>query len=183
MIARTLTEWRELRHGSGAGEIPEPLAARLAAVAAASPLSGRGGEGVLEHRRHSLRARGVVGIVVADGAVLEILPKIDSAGSDAAVRDRLVHMIAVALDLRVEAGEIAGHGEQRDTLLEHFDAMLLHYGAETGVRMARKHVGWYARGFPGAAEFRARAMTMTDPQAIRDAIRGAWDPALGRLAA
>ena len=72
---------------------------------------------------------------------------------------------------------------QRDTLLEHFDAMLLHYGAETGVRMARKHVGWYARGFPGAAEFRARAMTMTDPQAIRDAIRGAWDPALGRLAA
>jgi hypothetical protein len=24
---------------------------------------------------------------------------------------------------------------------------------------------------------------MTDPQAIRDAIRGAWDPALGRLAA
>ena len=72
---------------------------------------------------------------------------------------------------------------QRDTLLEHFDAMLLHYGTETGVRMARKHVGWYARGFPGAAEFRARAMTMTDPHAIRDAIRGAWDPALGRLAA
>lgn len=118
MIARTLTEWRELRHGSGAGEIPEPLAARLAAVAAASPLSGRGGEGVLEHRRHSLRARGVVGIVVADGAVLEILPKIDSADGDAAVRKRLVQMIAVALDLRVEAGEIAGHGEQRDTLLE-----------------------------------------------------------------
>jgi tRNA-dihydrouridine synthase B len=72
---------------------------------------------------------------------------------------------------------------QRDTLLEHFDAMLLHYGTETGVRMARKHVGWYARGFPGAAEFRARAMTMTDPGAIREAIRGAWDPALGRLAA
>ncbi len=74
-------------------------------------------------------------------------------------------------------------GVQRDTLLEHFDAMLLHYGTDTGIRMARKHVGWYARGFPGAAEFRARAMTMTDPQAIRDAIRAAWDPALDRLAA
>ncbi|MFM8679815.1 MAG: tRNA dihydrouridine synthase DusB [Alphaproteobacteria bacterium] len=72
---------------------------------------------------------------------------------------------------------------QRDTLLELVDAMLLHYGTETGVRMARKHVGWYARGFPGAAEFRARAMTMTDPQAIRDAVRAAWDPALDRLAA
>ena len=72
---------------------------------------------------------------------------------------------------------------QRDTLLEHFDAMLVHYGTETGVRMARKHVGWYARGFPGAAEFRARAMTLADPGAIRDAIRAAWDPALARLAA
>ena len=72
---------------------------------------------------------------------------------------------------------------QRDTLLEHFDAMLVHYGTETGVRMARKHIGWYARGFPGAAEFRARAMTMSDPAAIRAAISAAWQPALERRAA
>jgi tRNA-dihydrouridine synthase B len=72
---------------------------------------------------------------------------------------------------------------QRDTLLEHFDAMLAHYGTDTGIRMSRKHIGWYARGFPGAAEFRARAMTMTDPAAIRAAIRAAWEPALERRAA
>jgi tRNA-dihydrouridine synthase B len=72
---------------------------------------------------------------------------------------------------------------QRDTLLEHFDAMLVHYGTETGVRMARKHIGWYARGFPGAAEFRARAMTMSDPAAIRASIAAAWQPALERQAA
>ncbi len=72
---------------------------------------------------------------------------------------------------------------QRDTLLEHFDAMLVHYGTETGVRMARKHIGWYARGFAGAAEFRARAMTMSDPAAIRAAISAAWQPALERRAA
>jgi tRNA-dihydrouridine synthase B len=72
---------------------------------------------------------------------------------------------------------------QRDTLLEHFDAMLAHYGTDTGIRMARKHIGWYARGFPGAAEFRARAMTMTDPATIRAAIRAAWEPALERRAA
>jgi tRNA-dihydrouridine synthase B len=72
---------------------------------------------------------------------------------------------------------------QRDTLLEHFDAMLVHYGTETGVRMARKHIGWYARGFPGAAEFRARAMTMSDPATIRAAIAAAWQPALERQAA
>jgi tRNA-dihydrouridine synthase B len=72
---------------------------------------------------------------------------------------------------------------QRDTLLEHFDAMLSHYGCDTGLRMARKHIGWYARGFPGAAEFRSRAMTMTDPSSIRAAIRAAWSPVVDRLAA
>jgi tRNA-dihydrouridine synthase B len=72
---------------------------------------------------------------------------------------------------------------QRDTLLEHFDAMLTHYGVETGVRMSRKHIGWYAKGFPGAAEFRARAMTLADPAAIRAAIRAAWAPAIERQAA
>jgi tRNA-dihydrouridine synthase B len=72
---------------------------------------------------------------------------------------------------------------QRDTLIEHFDAMLAHYGTETGVRMARKHIGWYAKGFPGAAEFRARAMTLSDPGAIRAAIRAAWEPVVERRAA
>ena len=73
--------------------------------------------------------------------------------------------------------------EQRDTLLEHFDAMLVHYGTDTGIRMSRKHIGWYAKGFPGAAEFRARAMTLNDPAAIRAAIRAAWLPAVERHAA
>ena len=72
---------------------------------------------------------------------------------------------------------------QRDTLLEHFDAMLVHYGRDTGVRMARKHIGWYAKGFPGAAEFRARAMTLVDPSLIRAAILDAWAPIVGKVAA
>jgi tRNA-dihydrouridine synthase B len=61
--------------------------------------------------------------------------------------------------------------------------MLSHYGVDTGVRMARKHIGWYARGFPGAAEFRARAMTLCEPSAIRAAIVAAWSPVVDRQAA
>jgi tRNA-dihydrouridine synthase B len=64
-------------------------------------------------------------------------------------------------------------------VLEHFEAMLEHYGTEPGVRMARKHMGWYAKGFPGAAEFRGRVMTLSDPAAVRDAVRAAWAPVLG----
>jgi tRNA-dihydrouridine synthase B len=69
------------------------------------------------------------------------------------------------------------------TVLEHFDAMLSHYGVGAGVRMARKHLGWYAKGFPGAAEFRARVMTLTEPAAIRAALGEAWAPTLERAAA
>jgi tRNA-dihydrouridine synthase B len=64
------------------------------------------------------------------------------------------------------------------TVLAHFDAMLTHYGTHTGVRMARKHLGWYAKGFPGAAEFRARVMTLSDPAAVRDALQAAFAPVL-----
>ena len=63
-------------------------------------------------------------------------------------------------------------------VLEHYDAALAHYGVQPGVWMARKHLGWYAKGFPGAAEFRARVMTLTDPATVRDAIRAAWAPVL-----
>jgi tRNA-dihydrouridine synthase B len=69
--------------------------------------------------------------------------------------------------------------EQRHIRLEHYDAMLSHYGVEAGVRVARKHLGWYARGFPGAADFRNRAMKLADPAAVRAAINEAWDAALG----
>jgi tRNA-dihydrouridine synthase B len=60
------------------------------------------------------------------------------------------------------------------TVLEHFEAILVHYGVETGVRMARKHLGWYAKGFPGAAEFRGNVMKLVDPAEIRTAVRAAW---------
>ena len=65
-------------------------------------------------------------------------------------------------------------------VLEHYEAMLAHYGEPAGGRVARKHLGWYAKGFPGAAEFRGRIMAMTDPGAVRAAIRSAWEAAIGQ---
>ena len=121
MIRRTLLEWEYLPHGADPADpatITEAAAERLAIVAARSPLAGRSGRGVLEHQRKGLRARGVVGVVVAPGATLEILPKIDGVDGARGIRRRLVEMLALALDIRVAAGELAAHGEQRETLLE-----------------------------------------------------------------
>ncbi len=42
----------------------------------------------------------------------------------------------------------------RAIVAEHFDAMLRHYDGDAGIRNARKHLGWYAQGQPGGAQFR-----------------------------
>ncbi|HWU63958.1 restriction endonuclease [Rhizobium daejeonense] len=124
MPAYTLREWDKLAYGEGAGQIPDGYAGKLAALAARSAFAGRGGSGVLEHGRHALRARGVVGILAAGDASLEILPKIDVAPGEttdhqnAAIRKRLVHMLAVALDLKIDLGVITDLAWQRETLLE-----------------------------------------------------------------
>ncbi len=36
-------------------------------------------------------------------------------------------------------------GELRDIILAHLDSLYSFYGEETGVRMARKHLGWYCQ--------------------------------------
>lgn len=124
MQSYTVREWDKLAYGEGDGEIPENVADRLAALAQRSPFAGKGGSGVLEHGRHSLRARGVVGILAASGCSLEILPKIEvGAGENvnhqnAAIRRRLVHMLAVALNLKIDLGSITKLAWQRETLLE-----------------------------------------------------------------
>ena len=116
-------EWEAIRYGDAADEMPAHAADRIATAAAASPLAGRGGGGVLEHFRKALRARGVVGVIAAGGTVLEILPKIDVPGMEGdqatgSIRRRLVHMLAIALDLKIDAGQVTALDCQRETLLE-----------------------------------------------------------------
>jgi tRNA-dihydrouridine synthase B len=48
-----------------------------------------------------------------------------------------------------------GTAEVCDTLLGHLEALHLFYGEDIGVRIARKHLGWYSRAHPGSDEFRA----------------------------
>jgi tRNA-dihydrouridine synthase B len=65
--------------------------------------------------------------------------------------------------------------DQHATLMEHYDAMLAHHGENPGVRLARKHVGWYSKGLHGSAEFRAavnRVDTRAEVAALIDGFYG-----------
>ena len=73
--------------------------------------------------------------------------------------------------------------EQYTAVRMHFDAMLEHYGSETGVRMARKHLGWYSKGLPASAEFRAAVNRETEAEKVRALLAAFFLPALERQAA
>ena len=50
--------------------------------------------------------------------------------------------------------------EIREVMNEHLEDHYAFYGEFTGVRTARKHIGWYTRGLPGANAFRHRMNTL-----------------------
>jgi len=72
---------------------------------------------------------------------------------------------------------------QLKTVLAHYEDMLSHYGTETGVRIARKHLGWYSKGLPGSAEFRAAINQVADPGTVRAMIGAFYTPIAERMAA
>ena len=47
-----------------------------------------------------------------------------------------------------------GAEEVWQVVQQHLDLLFEFYGEVTGVRMARKHLSWYTRGYPGSAAFR-----------------------------
>ena len=73
--------------------------------------------------------------------------------------------------------------QQLSLILEHYEDMLVHYGKETGVKMARKHVGWYTKGLPGSAEFRNRVNFIDDAAEVLASLAEFYGPFLQRQAA
>jgi tRNA-dihydrouridine synthase B len=68
-------------------------------------------------------------------------------------------------------------------LEEHLDMMQDFYGEYQGLRIARKHIAWYSRGYPGGGDLRQAINRIDDPGEQRDRLRAfferqrAWDRA------
>jgi tRNA-dihydrouridine synthase B len=73
--------------------------------------------------------------------------------------------------------------QQLATVLAHYEAMLAHYGVAVGVRIARKHLGWYSKGLPGSAEFRAAVNRSENVAEVKGMIRSFFEPLIERVAA
>ena len=65
--------------------------------------------------------------------------------------------------------------EVRRALLAHLDDHYALYGEFTGVRSARKHIGWYVRDLPRGEAFRAQMLTLESSQAQQRAVADYFD--------
>lgn len=66
--------------------------------------------------------------------------------------------------------------ERQETLLAHVRELHAFYGEHLGVRIARKHVGWYLKSQPDTAAFRALFNAIEDPASQLEALEARFDP-------
>jgi len=121
----------------------------------------------IEDSREALRLSGADGVMIGRGAYGKpwLLGQIMSAlGEEGARPD-------------------PGLDEQLSAMLSQYDEMLSLYGSHGGVRLARKHIGWYTKGLHGSAELRNRVNTLEEPSQVVAMLREFYAPWTARQAA
>lgn len=78
--------------------------------------------------------------------------------------------------------QIPSGGALPELIIEHYEAMLDFYGVALGLRVARKHLGWWLARIPGAEPLRADLMRMTAPASVIAALRDWESPGEAPLA-
>ena len=62
-------------------------------------------------------------------------------------------------------------------MLAHVEDMYSHYGESHGVRIARKHIGWYSKGLRDSADFRITVNRLDTAKDVIDLIRKFYNSA------
>lgn len=71
--------------------------------------------------------------------------------------------------------------EVRRLMLDHLQQHYALYGDYSGVRTARKHIGWYVRTLPGGEDFRGEMNAIEDCDAQLRAVAGFFDTLATRM--
>lgn len=114
------------------------------------PIIGNGDVTTFADAEQLLEESGVDGIAVGRGA----------CGRPWFLRD-LDHYLRTQ-----ETPPAISAADRWETVQKHWRRILEYYGQDQGVLLARKHLGWYSKGLPNAAEFRLAVNSLTDPKAI-----------------
>lgn len=58
-----------------------------------------------------------------------------------------------------------------ETLFEHYNAIIAHYGEFQGIAIARKHIAWYCKDLPGFDDIRGTINTLNSSKAVMEALQ------------
>ncbi len=72
---------------------------------------------------------------------------------------------------------------QLEVILDHYQAMLDHYGIDNGLKIARKHLGWYTKGLPNSAQLRQFLFQLKSPEQVTAALKDYFLPLIRQKAA
>lgn len=81
----------------------------------------------------------------------------------------------------IKTGEVQEEpalNEKLNIITAHMNHMVDHYGEDVGVRMARKHLGWYSKGLPSSAEFRLKVNQEKTLTGVKDCLQRFFEPLL-----
>lgn len=126
--------------------------------------------------------------VIANGDVrsmADIRNALDASGADGVMVGRGCYgrpwFPGCAAAALVAGGDITAPSPacQKDIALQHFEDMLEHYGSQSGIRNARKHLGWYVEEMLGqgdeARHWRQRLFHEGDARQVRSRIAEFYD--------
>lgn len=65
---------------------------------------------------------------------------------------------------------------QHQTVKRHLDDILSHYGISTGIKIARKHVGWYSKGLNNSTDYRVAVNRVEEPHVMHQLIDEFYAP-------
>ncbi|MBY0533423.1 MAG: tRNA-dihydrouridine synthase, partial [Rickettsiaceae bacterium] len=65
---------------------------------------------------------------------------------------------------------------QLNVVLNHYDEIIEHYGEDIGMKIARKHLGWYSSGLPNSGEFRATINQLSNVDEVKDTVKQFYGP-------
>ncbi|CAG9197348.1 tRNA-dihydrouridine synthase B [Burkholderia vietnamiensis] len=129
--------------------------------------------------------KAAVGIpVVANGDIAspaKARAVLDATGADALMIGRAAQgrpWLFREIDHFLQTGELLPPpriDEIRQVMNEHLEDHYAFYGEFTGVRTARKHIGWYTRGLSGANGFRHRMNTLDSTREQLAAVNAFFD--------
>ncbi len=60
--------------------------------------------------------------------------------------------------------------EKIKLIIKHYDSTISYYGENVGIKMSRKHIGWYSAGLVGSAEFRLKINNLTSIKEVKESI-------------